>query len=183
MTNDQIKLVHVAVKEAGIRTPQFDGRYRLLLANYKQPWGGPVRSCTQLDNSQLEDLLAICESHGWRMPGKPEDFYRKKVAAEYGLASFAARSGIRHMAKDLGWTPEHLDNFARKMTGFNLITIDELKPEEAYKIIEALKVIFNRNNGTSCKTLKEIKDEATPADFNRNRYAGVVVTDGSNQSE
>lgn len=202
MTKDQIKLVQIAVKAAGIRSPSSrskagppqNDRYHFLLRQYKQPSGSPVKSCKQLNNSQLEDLLAICESHGWRMPGQPEDFYRKKIAAEYGLASFAARSGIRHMAKDLGWTPEHLDNFARKMTGFNLITIDELKPVEAYKIIEALKVMFNRNNGTNYKTIKEIKD-GPPHDSCAEAACGINTggtsapkraygcTDGSNQGE
>jgi hypothetical protein len=162
LNKDQIKLVQVAVKKAGIRTPQFDGRYRLLLGKYKQPNGRPVTSCTQINNSQLEDLLAICESYGWRMPNQPEDFYRKKAANIGVYASFAQREAINHLAGDLFWTPEHLGNFIKKMTN-RIASISDLTPREGFQIIEGLKAIFNRKNGTKCNTLNDIKDAAAIA--------------------
>ena len=73
LNNSQIKLVQVAVRAAGLRGKGFDGRYRLLLGQYHQPNGQPVTSCKQLNNWQIDDLLAICESHGWRCPGKADD--------------------------------------------------------------------------------------------------------------
>jgi len=103
LNKDQIKLVQTAVRAAGLRTKYCEGRYRLLLGQYRQPGGSPVTSCKQLNNSQLEDLLAICEANGWRMPGKPDDFYRSKINNESDIASFAQQSAIRKLADDLSW--------------------------------------------------------------------------------
>jgi hypothetical protein len=160
LNKEQIILVQVAVRAAGIRTPQFDGRYRLMLGKYKQPNGRSVTSCKQLNNSQLEDLLAICESYGWRMPGQPEDFYRKKVAAGAGRASFAVQEGIRHLAGDLGWPLDHLHDFIEKMTG-RITAVVDLTPKEAFKLIEGLKSIFNHRHGTNFNTLQEITEAVT----------------------
>ena len=183
LNNSQIKLVQVAVKAAGIRTPQFDGRYRLMLGKYKQPNGKMVTSCKELNNSQLEDLLAICESYGWRMLGKPQDFYRKKVAAGYGHASFAMQEGIRHLAGDLGWPIDHLHDFIEKMTG-RIAAIIDLTPKEAFKVIEGLMAIFNRRHGTNCNTLNQIRDEVAPVDSakKRNQDTRVKITDDSKSS-
>jgi hypothetical protein len=175
LNNNQIKLVQIAVRAAGIRTPKFDGRYRLLLMKYKQPGGGPVRSCQQLNNSQLDDLLAICEAQGWRQPEKPDDFYRKKVAAGDNIISFAQSEAIRYLAGDLGWTADHLNNFIRSQTNNRAFTVIELTPNEGYKIIEALKAIFNRSHGTNCNTVQQIKEEMSAG------ISGKEARDGTNQ--
>jgi hypothetical protein len=158
ITIKQIRLVKVAAKGADLIGQAGDGRYRLLLMKYKQSSGSPVMSCKQLDNSQLEDLLAICESYGWRMPGQPEDFYRKKVATGAGHASFAMQEGIRHLAGDLGWPIHHLHDFIEKMTG-RIAAISDLTPKEAFKVVEGLKAIFNHRKGTNCNTIQEIREE------------------------
>jgi len=81
LNKQQIILIQMAVKQAGLRTSRQDGRYRLLLAQYRNPRGKPITSCKELNNSQIDDLLAICESMGWRHPDKKPDHYRKKIAA------------------------------------------------------------------------------------------------------
>ena len=179
LNNNQIKLVQMAVRAAGIRSPGQDGRYRLLLGQYRQPSGAPVTSCKQLNNSQMEDLLAICEANGWRMPGKPEDFYRHKVAIGSDFASLAMQVGITNLAGDLGWNAFQLGGLLKKMTGGRADNVAYLDPREAYKVIEALKAMLERKTGRQFKNLQQVKEEMS---------AGVAVetkeaTDGDkNQS-
>ena len=102
LNNDQIKLVQTAMRRAGIRTKFFDGRYRLLLKQYLQPNGEPVTSCKQLNNAQLDDILAICEASGWRMPEKSETFYRDKVNQAGEIASYAQQQAINIFIRRFG---------------------------------------------------------------------------------
>jgi len=104
LNKPQIKLVQTAIRKAGLRGSGAEGRYRFLLSRYLQPNGTPVTSCKQLDNRQLDDLMAICEAQGFRHPDKPADFYRTKLAGRDELASFAQQAAIQHLAgiKDAG---------------------------------------------------------------------------------
>ena len=166
LNNQQIKLIQTAVRAAGLRTRHFDGQYRLLLRQYLQSNGKPVTSCKQLNNSQLEDLLAICEAHGWRMPGKPENFYRFKIATESDIASFAQQSAIKKLGGDLGWNDAQLGGMLKRMTGGFATTVTALSPGQAYQIIECLKAILTRDTGKHYSNLKEIQEDME------------VVTDG-----
>jgi hypothetical protein len=155
----QIMLIQMAVKQAGIRLPKEDGRYRLLLAQYKQPSGRPVTSCKQLNNSQLEDLLAICEAHGWRMPGKPEDYFRKKVMLQGDYSSFAQQEAIKHLAGDLGWSIPQVNGLINKMTGGQVLCITNLLPKQAWAVIEALKAILGRQTKKTYNSLSQVKND------------------------
>jgi len=166
LNNQQIKLVQTAVRTAGLRSKRFGGRYRLLLGQYKQPNGQPVKSCKQLNNYQLDDLLAICEAHGWRMPGKDENFYRSKIGARYSTASFAQQSAIQHLAGDLGWGDVQLAGFLKRMTSGFATNVNALTPAQAYQIIEGLKAILTTETGKNYSNLKQVEK-----DFE-------VVTDG-----
>ncbi len=159
LNNSQIILVQIACKQAGIRSAIFEGRYRMLLGQYRQSNGSPVTSCKQLNNMQLDDLLAICESHGWRQPGKPEDFYRKKAAKQSGFAGYALQGAIRHLAGDLGWSDLQLAGMLKRMTGGEVTNIAMLKPGQAFKIIEALKAMFGREKGKQYSNLKQIQED------------------------
>jgi len=158
LNNDQIKLVQIAVRKAGIRTATFDGRYRMLLGQYLQPNGKPVTSCKQLNNSQLDDILAICEAHGWRMLGQSETFYRDKVNQAGEVASFAQQQAIRFLAEDLGIVGQHLANFIKYMTDEKADDIVRLSPKQAWKITEALTAMLRRKTGIKFKSLQEIKE-------------------------
>ena len=159
LNTQQIKLVQTAVRAAGLRNGRADGRYRLLLAQYKQGSGRPVTSCKQLNNMQLEDLLAICESHGWRMPGKPVNYFRFKVATESHIASFAQQSAIKHLAGDLGWNDEQLAGMLKRMTGGFVTNVAALSPAQAHEIIEALKAMVGRQEGKQYTNLQQIKED------------------------
>ena len=158
----QIRLVQTAVRAAGLRGKNFEGRYRLLLNKYKQPNGSAVRSCKQLNNSQLEDLLAICEALGWRCPGKKGNHFRHKVEQSYitgDAASFAQQSAIKHLAGDLGWTDEHLSGFLRRQTDGSRAYLPELSSAQAYGVIEALKAIIGRQMDKSYSNLNQIRED------------------------
>lgn len=150
----------MAVRGAGLRSKKFEGRYRLLLSQYRQSNGRPVTSCKQLNNSQVEDLLAICESHGWRHPGKPADYYRqKRINSLDDFASYAQQEAIKKLAGDLGWSNEHLGNFIAKMLGSETSSVILLTPQQAYKAIEALKSILGRQTGKQYSSLKEVQKD------------------------
>ncbi len=166
LNNNQIKLVQTAVRKAGLRGPgNSDGRYRLLLSQYRQPNGKPVTSCKQLNRSQMEDLLAICEAYGWRMPGKPPNHYRRKVEIfNEGTGSYAQETAIRHLAGDLGWDDQQLKGFVRRMTKGRTDALEQTGSRQAYAIIEALKAMVGRERGTQYGNLKEVRDDMEAKD-------------------
>jgi len=131
----------------------------MLLGQYRQPSGKPVTSCKQLNNWQLDDLLAICEAYGWQYPGKPKNHYRLKTIARYKIASFAQQSAIKHLAGDLGWADFQLNGFLKRITGGIVGHINALTPKQAYKTIEGLKAMFGRETGRQYSNLKEIQEE------------------------
>ncbi len=158
LNNQQIKLVQTAVRKAGIRGKGFDGRYRMLLGKYQQPGGQRVTSCKQLNNYQLEDMLAICEAYGWQCPGKEENHFRKKIASQTDMASFAQQEAIKHLAGDLGWNSNNTKGFISKMTKDRTDSPVDITPGEAWKIIEALKAMVCRKLGISNASLKTVKE-------------------------
>ncbi|KPL21779.1 MAG: hypothetical protein AMJ75_09340 [Phycisphaerae bacterium SM1_79] len=169
LNNAQIKLVQTAVRSAGLRNGKADGRYRLLLGQYKQPNSKPVTSCKQLNNMQLDDLLAICESLGWCYPGKADNYFRFKVATNTHVASFAQQSAINHLAGDLGWNAEQLGGMLKRMTGGFVSNVAALSPAQAYKVIEALKAIIGREEGKQYSNLQQIKEDQEAKDGETNQ--------------
>jgi len=159
LNNNQIKLIQTAVRKAGIRGKGFDGRYRMLLAQFRRKSGGVVTSCKQLTNPQLEEMLAICETYGWGMPGKPKDYYRKKALKNEDAASYVQQEAIRHLAGDLALDELQVNKFIRRMTKGAKTAIDSLDKKQAWKIIEALKSILQRGTGKVYKNIGEIRDE------------------------
>ncbi|RKY12681.1 MAG: hypothetical protein DRP65_00550 [Planctomycetota bacterium] len=160
LNQKQIRLLQMAVRGAGLRGKGFDGRYRLLLAQYKTPAGHNATSCKQLNNSQLTDVLAICESLGWRYPGRPANYFRKKLAETIygdGSASFAQQWAIGKLAEDLGWGDTQLAGFLRSQTDDEVSYVAALSPSQAHGVIEALKNMFGRAAGKKFKNLKEIQ--------------------------
>lgn len=157
LSKPQIIMLQTAVRAAGLRTAKFEGRYRLLLGQYKQPSGEAVTSCKQLNHRQLEDMLAICEAHGWRMPGMEEDHFRLKRAQKENIASFAQQEAIKHLRGDLGWNEYQLGGFLKRMTAGFADNVVALTPAQAYKVIEALKAMVGRRAGKQYNNLKEVQ--------------------------
>lgn len=163
LNKKQIQLVQIAVRAAGLRGKGFEGRYRLLLGQYTQPDGSAVTSCKQLNNSQLDDILAICESLGFRVVGKDPNHYRLKVAKREDCASFAQQAAITNLAGDLGWNEHQLNGFVERMTTRQVHCVTNISPGQAWQIIEALKNMLSRETGRSFKNITEIKEEFTEA--------------------
>ena len=162
LSGKQIRLVQVAARAAGLRTNGHDGRYRLVLMQYKKPDSRPVKNCKELDHAQLEDFMGVCESLGFRMPGKSSNYFRTKVlqsrtAGRY--ASFAQQAAIGHLGLDLGWGIEQVAGFLRRMTGDKVEDVERLSPSQAHNVIEALKAMYCRGQNKNCTTLNEIKKD------------------------
>lgn len=162
MNKDQIKLIQTAARAAGIRDGKQDGRYRFLLAQYKKSNGQICVSCKDLNNYQVDDFLAICESQGWRHTGKSETHYRDKVARSYdgSRASYAQQEAIRYLAGDLGFHPQagntFLAKFLMRMTRDQVDCIERLSSRQAYNVIEALKAALGRRDGVTYQSLNDI---------------------------
>jgi hypothetical protein len=156
-------MVQTALRAAGLRgrNSAQESRYRMLLGKYLQSSGAKVTSCKQLNNSQLEDLLALCESMGWRCPGKTENYFRCKAErnVDGDIASFAQQQAIRHLAGDLGWTDSNLIGLIFKMTKGICDGLEQLSSRQAWGIIECLKSMFARKQGKPYQTLKDIRDD------------------------
>jgi len=160
LNKEQIKLVQTAARAAGLRDGQQDGRYRLLLRNYRQYNGCQVNTCKQLNNRQLDDFLAICESMGWRHPDHSETHFRDRAAAaDEDSVSYAQIQAIDYLCGDMGWTKIHLGNFINKMTKDRTGEPFCLSNREAYNLIEALKAILCRKDGAEYKSLGDITEQ------------------------
>jgi len=162
LNNGQIKLVQTAIRKAGLRDSE--GRYRMLLGQYKQPNGSAVTSCKQLTSYQLEDILAICEAYGWQMPGKEADHFRSKAAKRSwsGAASFAQQSAIKNLAGDLGWSDSQLAGMIKRVTKNDKKTVDNvaaLTSRQGHNVIEAVKAILSRQTNKQYSTLDEVKKD------------------------
>ncbi len=172
-SNKQLQLIHIAARQAGLIVKDDDRRYRLLLAQYKTRDGGVATTSKQLNNSQIEDLLAICEAMGFDS-GKGPTWFRDKVAARGTFASFAQCSAIDKLRGDLGWNADNLKGMIGRMTAYSKSSVAELTTRQASNIIEALKNMFLRTQGMSPNTtLTEIKDtEVADAKEKQSRKIG-----------
>ena len=162
---NQIRMVQIAARTAGLRGKGFDGRYRMMLGRYKQPSGKQVDSCKQLNNWQMEDFLAICESLGWQCPSKSENHFRQKASRHNDdVISFAQKEAVGHLAGDLGWGSNQIDGMAKRITQGKCESISTLSRRQAYNLIEALKNILSRQTGNSYANLNEVKEDMEAKD-------------------
>ena len=150
----QIKLLQTAAGAVGLRQ---SGQYYLMLGQYRQPNGQPVTSCKQMNNSQIDNFLAICESLGFRHPGKPENFYRDKDARRYDEASIAQQEAIKKLGGDLGWQEHQLAGMIKRMTRDQVDSVVKLAPRQAHQIIEALKNMVGRSTGRKYENCRDVQ--------------------------
>src|SRR4051794_34530291 len=76
-TNLQLKLIHIAYRQANLEEAQ----YRTILRNV-----AGVESAKDLDQAGFEDVMAVIEDCGFREKQKPGDYWRNKVRARGGAA-------------------------------------------------------------------------------------------------
>lgn len=153
---DQIKLIQTAARAAGLRNGKQEGRYRMVLQQYR------VKSCKDMTNAQIDDFLAICEALGWRYPGKPETYCRDRAnaAVDKNSASFAQLEAITHLAGDLGYDMP-MTKFLARMTHGRIDAVVHLTRQEAYNVISALKAMLQRRDGIKYRDCKQIENQYT----------------------
>jgi len=160
LNKGQIQLIQVAVRAAGIRGECGDKRYRMVLAQYKKPSGGPCTSSKDLNPEQMEDLLALCESMGFRMLGKSATCCRDKVAMraiDGNRASAGQQAAIRHLSRDLGWDDRQLRGMIAHYTQGRCNSELSLSKKDAWGLTEAMKAMVHRTGirGTNLKAIKQ----------------------------
>lgn len=167
----------MAAKGAGLRGNKHDpdSRYYLLMRQYKRSNGKPVESCKQLNRHQVDDFLAICESMGWRQPGKSETHHRDKAARDTYSESISVGqiAAIDYLRGDLGMTKEQLKTFVLRMTKKRTNSLMEASRREASAITEALKSMLSRKDNTNYQTLADVESA----------YSTEAATDGENQKD
>lgn len=111
----KLALIHVVKKEIGLS----DEEYRNILFRT-----AGVKSAKDLDEASFHKLMYfLVRSKHYR-------------ARKDGL-SLKQKLFMVHLAEDMGWTREHLDNFVRKY--YQKSGVDDLSRKEAVKAIESLK--------------------------------------------
>ncbi len=156
ITANQVRSLQIAAKQVGLRSGKDDGRYKLLLMQYKQPTGKPCQSCKELNQTQYEDFMAICESMGFVHYSGDERHYRDKRESRGDGKSFAQMEAIKAMATDLGWDAAHLQEFCAKMGG---VPLTYLSGADAGKVIEALKAMLGRRDKTHYARVSDVAGE------------------------
>ncbi|MCE5184959.1 MAG: regulatory protein GemA [Planctomycetaceae bacterium] len=161
LSKNQIILIQTAARKAGLRNGSRRERYDLVLRQYRNRKGEPVTSCKELTDQQIDDFLAICESLGWRYPGKSETYCRDKAAQSSNHTSYGQMEAIKHLSGDLGFASggnSCLAKFISRMTHGRCDNTVQLSRREAYNVIEALKAILERRD---CKTYHNCTDIQT----------------------
>jgi hypothetical protein len=115
MDRKRLALIHIIKKELNLS----DDQYRQILSE-----AAGVNSAKELDEEKFRRLLHyFVRSRHWQVN-------------RYGL-TLRQKLYIEHMARELEWTPVHLDNFIHKY--FHRQGVATLTRRQAIKAIEALK--------------------------------------------
>lgn len=133
LTPLQLRLIHLAYRQAGLA----ESHYRLILQNV-----AGAASAKDLTQPAFEDVMSVLEDSGFRETGKPEDYWRSRVATRGSLC------GPRMVHKIMslrGCNPKYpLPALCQKVSGGRVSRIDRLTPLEAYALVEMLKAIAER---------------------------------------
>lgn len=118
----KLALIHIIKKELKLS----DSEYRRML---KEAAG--VESSKYLDDNRFRQLMNyFVRSRHYRVNS-------------FGL-TIRQKLYIKYLAREIGWSPEHLDNFLNKY--YRKSRVDDLNRKEAAKVIESLKNIRQRHS-------------------------------------
>ena len=131
----QIKLIHVAAKQVRLNERQ----YRLLLGNV-----GGVESSKHLDNSGVEDVMAVLEDLGFR--GRDGETYWRDKVARRGI--FGNERMVRKVHALAGESRYQLPALCLRFSHHRTAMVDELDPREMWELIEMLKASNVREAST-----------------------------------
>jgi len=132
MTPNQIKLVHTAATR--IYGREYEPEYRIVLKNI-----GGVRSCKDLSNSGLEDVMAFFEGLGF----PPGQRWRTIIANRGRFATIRQAWEIRRLAAG---REELLNTLVIQQSCGRVSEASKLRPRQAAGVIEALKAILARES-------------------------------------
>lgn len=160
LNTKQIRLAQAAARGAGLRTKDSDGRYRLVLAQYKQPSGREVTSCKQLTREQFDDFLSICRSMGWQDKSTTPHSYRQgnKQHRRDG-ASDAQLEAIKQLAGNLGFTQDQYPAMVKGFTRGRADSLATLTDATASSLIEALKAKLTRTRQKPYSSLQDVAND------------------------
>lgn len=156
MTNEQIKLIHVAARQVDLIDSTGNARrYKLMLLNV-----GGVETSKDLTNETFEDCMALMEEMGFSWErgramerasfsgsgGSParvqSTYWRDKVRHRGEFCSARMVHKIGAMIKEIGRYP--LESMVLRMSNHRTDKVNLLTPREAWNLIEALKAIVDR---------------------------------------
>jgi hypothetical protein len=146
-TKPQIQLVQIARRQCGLNEPQ----YRMLLANVAS-----VASTTQLDNTQVEDVMDVLESMGFVDRDHGAGYWAGKVQRRGHAVNERMLRKIEAMAAE---TKYPLGALVRRMTSKRTDRPEQLLPREAWQLIEALKAIIDRPESAPAVEPEELADQ------------------------
>ena len=118
LDHKKLAVIHIVKKELGLG----DQEYRDTLEKVTG-----VRSAKELDEAGFRKLMrAFAKSRHYRV-------------SRQGM-TFRQQFFIKHLVADLGWDPQHLQNFLKKY--YKTTDLATLSRAEASKVIESLKHIL-----------------------------------------
>ncbi len=128
----ELKLIHMAYRQAGLDEEQ----YRMVLRSV-----AGVESAKALSQTDLENVMAVFEDSGFRHAGKPEDYWRMKVALRGSYCGARLVVKIETLAADQKYD---LAGLCRRVSKDRVSRVDKLSPREGLAMIEMLKAIGAR---------------------------------------
>ena len=131
-TKPQIQIVQIARKQCGLN----EAEYRMILWNV-----AGVKSTTQLNNEDVERVMAIVESRGFIDSVRGAGYWAGKVAR----AGYAANDRMIHKIEAMAAETKYpLGALVHRMSNKRTDKVELLYPREAWMLIEALKDIVDR---------------------------------------
>jgi hypothetical protein len=133
MTATQLQLVHIARRQLDLD----EADYRQVLREK-----GGVESSKQLSNERLEEVMAHFEHMGFRMTGKPADYWRMKVFKRGTIVTAREVHAIRELSAQI---PRYqLPGMCLRFSHGRTDDVAKLTPREGYYLHEALKKMLAR---------------------------------------
>jgi hypothetical protein len=128
----ELRMIHVAYRQAGLDEEQ----YRMVLRSVAN-----VESAKALSQTDLENVMAVLEDSGFRHTGKPEDYWRMKVALR---GSYCGERMTRKIETLAARQQYDLAGLCRRVSKERVSSVGKLSPREGLAMIEMLKAIGAR---------------------------------------
>lgn len=132
----QIKLIHVAAREAGLGGAANRERYQMLLRNVAE-----VESSKDLTQPGFEDVMAVMEDMGFADSHHGGNYWRGRVSQRGMLCSSRMVHKIEALARDQRYA---LPPLCLRFSEHRTDQVGMLCPREAWNLIEMLKAVVER---------------------------------------